>query len=226
MTTQFQVGQTYNRRSIVTITITRRTEKSVWFEVDGKEVRRKIQVSGNKYEGLYEYINYDDLYTVDARWSVEPKTTEVIEVAETIETNVADESSEVETIQEWFKINSDTKATEALKASTLTMGDFYGTTTVDNFVKYIKIGWSEGKNVLKPGAKYASVESFIAALKLLESKHNHPIRVFDQIAPTDGQITATSDFHWNFNFYIGGNTKHYNIMKKLSEHSTTLSNWF
>jgi hypothetical protein len=49
MTTQFQVGQTYNvdREYGEVITVLRRTEKSIWVSVDsGTEERRKIKTQG------------------------------------------------------------------------------------------------------------------------------------------------------------------------------------
>jgi hypothetical protein len=70
MINQFQVGQTYTRKSN-TITITRRTDKSVWFEDwTGTELRRKIQTTG-----LYEWVKLDEMYNIDARALVETTVT-------------------------------------------------------------------------------------------------------------------------------------------------------
>jgi hypothetical protein len=90
MTTQFKAGQTY-KNNRVTITVTRRTDKSVWFKnYEGKEVRRKIQVTGNKFEGLFEIISFDEFYNIDARFIVETTVTTPNETTceETLETTV------------------------------------------------------------------------------------------------------------------------------------------
>ena len=83
MTTQFIVGQEYKVKGS-SITITRRTEKSVWFlGWDGKEVRRKPETVSMLGE-RFEVIRYYDLSIARACDVV----AETIEVNETIQTEV------------------------------------------------------------------------------------------------------------------------------------------
>jgi hypothetical protein len=65
MTTQFQVGQEYKINAVEFITVSRRTEVSVWFIQNGKEIRRKIQISGYG-ENKVEFVNFQDrsLYAI------------------------------------------------------------------------------------------------------------------------------------------------------------------
>jgi hypothetical protein len=65
MTTQFQVGQEYKINAVEFITVSRRTEVSVWFIQNSKEIRRKIQISGYG-ENKVEFVNFQDrsLYAI------------------------------------------------------------------------------------------------------------------------------------------------------------------
>jgi hypothetical protein len=65
MTTQFKVGQEYKINAVEFITVSRRTEVSVWFIQNGKEIRRKIQISGYG-ENSQEFVNLQDrsLYAI------------------------------------------------------------------------------------------------------------------------------------------------------------------
>ena len=60
MTTKFEIGQTYQTRSIVdydtimSFTILARTEKTITTQVSGKTVRRGLQI----YEGVEQFKPY------------------------------------------------------------------------------------------------------------------------------------------------------------------------
>jgi hypothetical protein len=59
MTIKFEVGQEYKINAVEAISVTRRSEVSVWFKVYGKEIRRKIQISGFG-ENKVEFVNFQD----------------------------------------------------------------------------------------------------------------------------------------------------------------------
>lgn len=91
ITKAFTPGQTFKTLDDKIATITRRTEKSVWYSIDGVETRRKIQVVCNE-EMIHESKNFD----VWADHCKAPQT----EVIETIQTEVTEtETIEVNTVE-------------------------------------------------------------------------------------------------------------------------------
>jgi hypothetical protein len=70
----FEVGKSYSTRFacdydlVSTITVTKRTEKTLWFDKDGKAEQRKIHVS--TWGSQYEYV-IDGNYSMANVWSAQ-----------------------------------------------------------------------------------------------------------------------------------------------------------
>lgn len=85
MTTKFQVGQECKINAVEFITVSRRTEVSVWFIQNGKEFRRKIQISGYG-ENSQEFVNFQglSLYAIKTPQTInEPQGTFKVNLNET-----------------------------------------------------------------------------------------------------------------------------------------------
>ena len=89
----FTPGQTYTVKGNVTVTITRRTEKSVWFmNWDGTEVRRKVETDTFLNT---EFVRYDERNVANACDVVTETTETVTEAIETVETETTEATTEV-----------------------------------------------------------------------------------------------------------------------------------
>lgn len=105
MTMQFTVGKTYSITGYNdTITVTRRTEKSVWFEYAGEPLRKKIH---NVSSGEKIVLDGGSACVFPAS-VIETSVNEV----ETIETNVKAEPVEAETIKVKVSANVEPKTIE------------------------------------------------------------------------------------------------------------------